>query len=61
MDRSTTRWAEAAADTASHRAFLCAEAAKLYGLCRVSVRGPQRHEYRIGKIEAINLASLNCE
>ena len=59
---SRTEWDQIAQDTAGHRRFLCSEAAKLYGLTRIPRKGtPTRYEYRIGKVEAINLVNLNCK
>lgn len=41
------------------RAFLCMEAAKLYGLRRVKKSNSARYEYRIGGVDIVDLNSLN--
>jgi hypothetical protein len=53
-------WKEVADDTGRTRSFLCMEAAKLYGLRRVK-RGSSRYEHKLGGIEVIDLATMNCK
>ena len=52
------KWNQTHNVTASSRAFLCGEAAKLYGLRRVRRNGGLE-EYRIGGITIMDLRSLN--
>ncbi|KAG0651397.1 Autophagy-related 14 [Hyphodiscus hymeniophilus] len=52
------KWNQTHSVTASSRAFLCGEAAKLYGLRRVRRNGGLE-EYRIGGITIMDLRSLN--
>jgi hypothetical protein len=53
------KWNQAHTVTASSRAFLCGEAAKLYGLRRVR-RSSGTEEYKIGGISIVDLRTLNC-
>lgn len=55
------RWGRLGKDFASHRTFLCAEAANLYGLSRTPSGSGSGYEYRIGKVKAIDLTAMNCE
>lgn len=44
------------------RAFLCMEAAKLYGLRRTKKNGSStKYEYRLGNVEIVDLESIQCE
>ena len=52
------KWNQVHTITASSRAFLCGEAAKLYGLRRVR-RSSGMEEYKIGGISIIDLRTLN--
>lgn len=52
------KWNQAHATTASSRAFLCGEAAKLYGLKR-SRRNNGLEEYRIGGVSIVDLRIMN--
>jgi Vacuolar sorting 38 and autophagy-related subunit 14 len=52
------KWNQAHATTASSRAFLCGEAAKLYGLKR-SRRNNGLDEYRIGGVSIVDLRIMN--
>ena len=54
------KWNQTHNITASSRAFLCGEAAKLYGLRRVRRNGGLE-EYRIGGIGIVDLRSMNSE
>lgn len=54
------RWTKTADDTASTRAFLCMEAARLYGLKRLKRGTPAHYEYFLGGHPVIDLASMNC-
>lgn len=54
------KWNQTHSVTASSRAFLCGEAAKLYGLRRVRRNGGLE-EYRIGGIGIVDLRSLNSK
>ena len=54
------KWNQTHSVTASSRAFLCGEAAKLYGLRRVRRNGGL-DEYRIGGIPIMDLRSLNSK
>jgi hypothetical protein len=54
------RWNQTHSVTASSRAFLCGEAAKLYGLRRVRRNG-DLEEYCIGGIAIMDLRSLNSK
>lgn len=66
VDKTTQRlryqWAQSAEDMASCRSFLCAEAADLYGLERVTAKGGDggSWEYHIGKVPALDLRDMNC-
>jgi hypothetical protein len=57
---SRYKWNQAHSITASSRAFLCGEAAKLYGLRRVK-RGGGLDEYRIGGVGIVDLRAMNSE
>ena len=52
------KWNQTHSVTASSRAFLCGEAAKLYGLRRIR-RNSGQEEYKIGGIGIVDLQSLN--
>ncbi len=54
------KWNQAHATTASSRAFLCGEAAKLYGLKR-SRRINGLEEYRIGGVSIVDLRIMNSK
>lgn len=54
------RWNQVHTVTASARAFLCGEAAKLYGL-RHSKRNNGNDEYKIGGIGIIDLRAMNSK
>jgi hypothetical protein len=54
------KWNQAHATTASSRAFLCGEAAKLYGLKR-SRRNNGQEEYRIGGVSIVDLRIMNSK
>jgi len=53
------KWNQVHSVTASSRAFLCGEAAKLYGLRRIK-RSSGSEEYKIGGISIVDLKTLNC-
>jgi predicted nucleic acid-binding Zn-ribbon protein len=56
------RWSQSAEEMAGTRAFLCAEAADLYGLRRVASKIKKNAaEYYLGRVPIIDLMSLNCE
>ncbi|CZR55286.1 uncharacterized protein PAC_05173 [Phialocephala subalpina] len=58
---SKYKWNQAHATTASSRAFLCGEAAKLYGLKKMrKVHGGQ-DEYKIGGVGIVDLRAMNSE
>lgn len=63
MEKSTQmlrfRWSQSAEDMASTRSFLCAEAAHLYGLKKISKKGSKNPEYQVGKVPVIDLLSMN--
>jgi hypothetical protein len=65
IERSTQMhqylWNRSADQMADTRMFLCAEAAKLYGLRRFKKGASARYEYRIGGIEVVDLASMNSK
>jgi hypothetical protein len=54
------KWNQTHAVTASSRAFLCGEAARLYGLRRVRKNG-SLEEYRIGGIGIVDLRTMNSK
>lgn len=54
------KWNQGHATTASSRAFLCGEAAKLYGLKR-SRRNSGLEEYKIGGISIVDLRTMNSK
>lgn len=54
------KWNQVHSVTATSRAFLCGEAAKLYGLRRVR-RGSSSEEYKIGGVGIVDLRSMNSE
>ncbi|GJC88369.1 autophagy-related protein 14 [Colletotrichum liriopes] len=53
------KWVRSADQMSSTRAFLCKEAAKLYGLRRVKKGSSSRYEYKIGGVDVVDLSSLN--
>ncbi|KEY65157.1 hypothetical protein S7711_04247 [Stachybotrys chartarum IBT 7711] len=53
------RWSDRAEDMARTRSFLCAEAARLYGLRRVRKGNSSRYEYYLGKLPVVDLATMN--
>ncbi|PKS09850.1 hypothetical protein jhhlp_004473 [Lomentospora prolificans] len=53
------RWDCKSDQTAATRAFLCMEAAKLYGLRRIK-KGASKYEFRLGGIDVIDLTSMNA-
>lgn len=54
------KWNQAHSITASSRAFLCGEAARLYGLRRVR-RGSGSDEYRVGGVGIVDLLAMNSK
>jgi len=52
------RWNRNSDQMAGTRAFLCKEAAKLYGLKRIK-KGSSKYEYKLGGIDVIDLMSMN--
>ena len=54
------KWNQGHATTASSRAFLCGEAAKLYGLKRAK-RNSGLEEYRIGGVNIVDLRAMNSK
>ncbi|KAE9368413.1 hypothetical protein N431DRAFT_560832 [Stipitochalara longipes BDJ] len=52
------KWNQGHATTAASRAFLCGEAAKLYGLKRAR-RNSGTEEYRIGGVSIVDLRTMN--
>ncbi|SPO07686.1 uncharacterized protein DNG_10381 [Cephalotrichum gorgonifer] len=53
------QWNRSSDRMAATRAFLCMEAAKLYGLRRLK-KGSSRYEFKLGGIEVVDLASMNA-
>lgn len=53
------RWSQSAEDMASTRSFLCAEAAHLYGLKKVTKKGNKTPEYQIGRVQVVDLLAMN--
>ncbi|KEZ42224.1 Uncharacterized protein SAPIO_CDS6076 [Scedosporium apiospermum] len=53
------RWNRNSDQMAGTRAFLCKEAAKLYGLKRIK-KGSSKYEYKLGGIDVIDLTSMNA-
>lgn len=53
------KWNRSADNMATTRAFLCMEAAKLYGLRRIKKGSSARYEYKIGGVDVIDLSSMN--
>lgn len=53
------KWTRSADQMSSTRAFLCMEAAKLYGLRRNKKGSSSRYEYKIGGVDVIDLSSMN--
>lgn len=53
------RWSTDAEYLSRTRAFLCLEAARLYGLKRTKGSNG-RYTYHLGKIPVVDLASMNC-
>lgn len=56
---TTYRWNQMHVMTAQSRAFLCGEAAKLYGLQRLRDHGVWLNEYSIAGIKIIDLRAMN--
>ena len=54
------KWNQVHSITASSKAFLCGEAAKLYGLRKVK-RNNGAEEYRIGGVSIVDLRAMNSE
>ncbi|KZL84693.1 hypothetical protein CI238_07869, partial [Colletotrichum incanum] len=54
------KWVRSADQMSSTRAFLCKEAAKLYGLRRVKKGSSPRYEYKIGGVDVVDLSSMNA-
>jgi len=54
------KWNQGHATTAASRAFLCGEAAKLYGLKKVK-RNSGSEEYRIGGVSIVDLRTMNSK
>ncbi|OLN81698.1 hypothetical protein CCHL11_06956 [Colletotrichum chlorophyti] len=54
------KWNRSADQMAGTRAFLCMEAAKLYGLRRSKKGSSSRYDYRIGGIDIVDLSSMNA-
>jgi Vacuolar sorting 38 and autophagy-related subunit 14 len=54
------KWNQAHTTTAASRAFLCGEAAKLYGLKRAR-RNSGSEEYRIGGVNIVDLRTMNSK
>ncbi|KAF4905666.1 Autophagy-related protein 14 [Colletotrichum viniferum] len=54
------KWNRSADNMATTRAFLCMEAAKLYGLRRIKKGSSARYEYKIGGVDVIDLSSMNA-
>lgn len=55
------RWSQSAEDMASTRAFLCREAAKLYGLKRTRKGNSGRYDYFLGKLPVVDLSNMECK
>lgn len=53
------KWARSADQMSSTRAFLCMEAAKLYGLRRVKKGSSSRYDFKIGGVDIVDLSSMN--
>lgn len=58
---SRFKWNQAHATTASSRAFLCGEAAKLYGLKKVRKVHGGLDEYKIGGMGIVDLRAMNSK
>jgi hypothetical protein len=58
---SRFKWHQAHATTASSRAFLCGEAAKLYGLKKVRKVHGGLDEYKIGGMGIVDLRAMNSK
>lgn len=54
-----SRCSQLALDLSRTRAFLCAEAAKLYGLRRIKTADVGRYDYQLARLSLINLASMD--
>ncbi|WQF87425.1 hypothetical protein CDEST_12439 [Colletotrichum destructivum] len=54
------KWARSADQMSSTRAFLCMEAAKLYGLRRVKKGSSSRYDFKIGGVDIVDLSSMNA-
>ncbi|KAI5467377.1 UV radiation resistance protein and autophagy-related subunit 14-domain-containing protein [Mariannaea sp. PMI_226] len=63
IEKSTSmfnyRWSKNSEDMSSTRAFLCMEAARLYGLKRVKRGSPGRYDYYLGGHPVVDLSSMN--
>jgi hypothetical protein len=59
ISRTRHKWDQMHLTMAQSRAFLCGEAAKLYGLRRSSEHGVPLDEYSIGGVSIINLRNMN--
>jgi hypothetical protein len=55
------KWNNIHSVTATSRAFLCGEAARLYGLRKIRRTSDGSEEYRIGGISIVDLRAMNCE
>ncbi|KAF6832448.1 hypothetical protein CPLU01_06131 [Colletotrichum plurivorum] len=53
------KWNRSADQMATTRAFLCMEAAKLYGIRRSKKGSSSRYDFRIGGVEIFDLTSMN--
>lgn len=58
---SRFKWNQAHATTASSRAFLCSEAAKLYGLKKIRKVHAGLDEYKIGGMGIVDLRAMNSK
>lgn len=59
--RLNYRWSQSAEEMATTRAFLCSEAADLYGLRRLMTDSTHgMPTYELGKVQVINLLDMNC-
>ncbi|TDZ40125.1 Autophagy-related protein 14 [Colletotrichum trifolii] len=57
---SKYKWNRSADQMAGTRAFLCMEAAKLYGLRKNTVKGSSsRNDFKIGDVDVVDLSSMN--
>lgn len=53
------KWNRSADQMAATRAFLCMEAAKLYGIRRSKKGSSSRYDFKIGGVEIFDLTSMN--